>query len=146
MAHRGADSLGRARDLEHDLDLKKALAWVEAALADKPAFNVVYLKARILAKLGLRFEAYLKDEKEVRGQLVDSLLCGLSREDWLRARAATHGATRREGRFAEITRDADGMAVVNFYPKGAAKSAPPEQVRARVVVGADGGGFVLELT
>ena len=37
-----------------------------------------------------------------------------------------------------IARDADGMAVVNFHRKGAAKSAPPEQVRARVVIGADG--------
>ena len=30
----------------------KALAWTDAALAEKPAFNVFYLKARILAKTG----------------------------------------------------------------------------------------------
>ncbi len=59
-------------------------------------------------------------------------------DEWLRARAATHGATRREGRFIAITRNADGWAVVNFHPKGAAKSGPAEQVRARVVIGADG--------
>ena len=38
--------------LEHNLDLDKALGWVDAALAEKPAFNVFYLKARILAKKG----------------------------------------------------------------------------------------------
>ncbi len=59
-------------------------------------------------------------------------------DEWLRARAAVHGATRREGRFTAMTRDADGMAVVNFHPKGAAKSEPARQVRARVVIGADG--------
>jgi flavin-dependent dehydrogenase len=59
-------------------------------------------------------------------------------DEWLRARAATHGATRREGQFTAITRDANGMAVVNFHPKGMAKSGPAEQVRARVVIGADG--------
>lgn len=59
-------------------------------------------------------------------------------DEWLRARAAALGATRREGQFAAITRDADGMAVVNYHPRGVAKSAPAEQVRARVVIGADG--------
>ena len=38
--------------LEHNLDLNKALAWVDASLAEKPAFNVFYLKATILAKTG----------------------------------------------------------------------------------------------
>jgi hypothetical protein len=38
----------------HDRDLSKALAWVNAGLADKPgiAFGVVHLKAQILAKQG----------------------------------------------------------------------------------------------
>jgi hypothetical protein len=36
----------------HDLDLKKALAWVDAGLEDKPmiAYELLHLKARILAK------------------------------------------------------------------------------------------------
>ena len=38
---------------------------------------------RILRKVGLTFEAYLQDEKLVRGHWVDSFLCGLSRETWL---------------------------------------------------------------
>ena len=38
----------------HDLDLKKALDWVNTALADKPpiAFEILHLKAQILAKQG----------------------------------------------------------------------------------------------
>jgi hypothetical protein len=38
----------------HDQDLNKALAWVNAGLADKPkiAFEILYLKAQILAKQG----------------------------------------------------------------------------------------------
>ncbi|HVM60465.1 MAG TPA: DUF2911 domain-containing protein [Verrucomicrobiae bacterium] len=38
----------------HDLDLKKALAWLDAGLADKPriAYELLNLKARILAKQG----------------------------------------------------------------------------------------------
>jgi hypothetical protein len=38
----------------HGLDLKKALAWVDAGLADKPriAFELLHLKAQILAKQG----------------------------------------------------------------------------------------------
>jgi hypothetical protein len=38
----------------HDLDLKKALTWLDAGLADKPriAYELLYLKAKILAKQG----------------------------------------------------------------------------------------------
>jgi RimJ/RimL family protein N-acetyltransferase len=43
---------------------------------------------RILRKSGMRFEEYLQNEKCVRGEMVDSLLCGVSREEWLRTRAA----------------------------------------------------------
>jgi hypothetical protein len=39
--------------LEHDLDLNKAAAWMDAAIAEKPdAYYLVYQKARILAKMG----------------------------------------------------------------------------------------------
>lgn len=44
--------------LEYGLDLKKALGWVDAALADKPdAYYLLLLRARILAKTGDRDEA-----------------------------------------------------------------------------------------
>jgi geranylgeranyl reductase len=59
-------------------------------------------------------------------------------DEWLRSRAASFGAQRREGQFATVARDTDGVAVVNFHRKGAAKADPPQQVRARVVIGADG--------
>jgi len=39
--------------LENNLDLKKALAWMDAAIAENPqAFYFVYRKAKILAKMG----------------------------------------------------------------------------------------------
>ncbi len=38
--------------LEHGMDLKQAMAWVDAAIAEKETFGIVYLKAKILAKAG----------------------------------------------------------------------------------------------
>jgi hypothetical protein len=38
--------------LEHNLDLPQALAWANAAVAEKTGYSVLYLKARILAKMG----------------------------------------------------------------------------------------------
>jgi hypothetical protein len=38
--------------LDHNLDLKKAAAWFDAAIAAQPnAFYIVYHKARLLAKM-----------------------------------------------------------------------------------------------
>jgi hypothetical protein len=37
---------------DHDQDLKKASQWVDAAIAEREAHYIVYLKAKILAKLG----------------------------------------------------------------------------------------------
>jgi hypothetical protein len=37
---------------DHGLDLKKASQWVDAALAEREAYYIVHLKAKILAKLG----------------------------------------------------------------------------------------------
>lgn len=64
-------------------------------------------------------------------------------DEWLRERAAAAGARRRTGQFQKITRDADGVAVVHIQPKGssgsaAGRSAPAEQVRAKLIIGADG--------
>lgn len=59
-------------------------------------------------------------------------------DEWLRVRAAASGAVRRAGTFTGVVRDASGGAVVQFLPKGAAPGAEPEQVSARVVIGADG--------
>ena len=59
-------------------------------------------------------------------------------DEWLRARAEAAGAERRAGTFEEFSRDADGMALVSYRPKGAARHQDLRRVRARVVIGADG--------
>ncbi|HEX8388812.1 MAG TPA: geranylgeranyl diphosphate reductase [Sphingomonas sp.] len=56
-------------------------------------------------------------------------------DEWLRARAATAGATRATGLFDRIERDGEGTAVV-VYADG--RGGPERRVRARCVVGADG--------
>ncbi|KPF78476.1 geranylgeranyl diphosphate reductase [alpha proteobacterium AAP81b] len=60
-------------------------------------------------------------------------------DEWLRARAASHGAERRAGTFETLARDADGTAVIEYRPKGAARGGEPMRVRAKVVLGCDGG-------
>lgn len=54
-------------------------------------------------------------------------------DEWLRARAASHGAERRVGTFERLARDDDGISVVHF-----ATDAGPDSVRTRAVIGADG--------
>jgi RimJ/RimL family protein N-acetyltransferase len=39
---------------------------------------------RVMKKAGLRFEEYLQNDRSVRGQPVDSFLCGITRQEWLR--------------------------------------------------------------
>ena len=60
-------------------------------------------------------------------------------DEWLRVRATENGATRIDGTFEALERDADGTALVCYRPKGAARGSAPVKVRARVVVGCDGG-------
>jgi geranylgeranyl reductase len=55
-------------------------------------------------------------------------------DEWLRERAADHGATRRTGTFERVERDPDGTAVVVFTDADGAE----QRARAKVVVGADG--------
>ncbi len=54
-------------------------------------------------------------------------------DEWLRERAASHGAVRREGSFERLDRDPDGVTVVHFSAEGGAA-----RVRTRAVIGADG--------
>jgi geranylgeranyl reductase len=60
-------------------------------------------------------------------------------DEWLRVRATQNGATRIDGTFEALERDADGTAVICYRPKGAARGSEPVRVRAKVVVGCDGG-------
>lgn len=54
-------------------------------------------------------------------------------DEWLRERAASHGAERREGCFERLDRDPDGISVVHYSVDGG-----PLSVRTRAVIGADG--------
>lgn len=54
-------------------------------------------------------------------------------DEWLRTRAGAAGAIRRTGTFERISRDGDGVAVIQ-YRNGEAHGS----VRARAVIGADG--------
>jgi len=52
--------------LDHNLDLKKALGWMDAAIAAQPdAFYYVYHKARILAKMGDKAAAIATAQKSI---------------------------------------------------------------------------------
>ncbi len=56
-------------------------------------------------------------------------------DEWLRARAALVGATRKTGTFERLERDADGVSVVVFTQ---ARGGAELRVRAHAVIGADG--------
>jgi len=56
-------------------------------------------------------------------------------DEWLRERAARHGAVRLAGRFRRIERDEDGDAIVIIEPKA---GGPDLSVRTRVILGTDG--------
>jgi geranylgeranyl reductase len=60
-------------------------------------------------------------------------------DEFLRVRATTNGATRIDGTFEALERDADDTAVVCYRPKDAPRGGAPVKVRGRVVIGCDGG-------
>ena len=62
-------------------------------------------------------------------------------DEWLRNRAAAHGAQRRTGRFERLTRSDDGLTEVHFTESADGDEQAPGRaasVRTRFVVGADG--------
>ena len=59
-------------------------------------------------------------------------------DEFLRERAAGHGATRAKGTFTSLARDPDGTAVVRYAGADGAGEQRECEVRARTVVGADG--------
>jgi len=59
-------------------------------------------------------------------------------DEWLRERAAAHGAVRQTGCFERLGRDADGVALVYFSDGPGQPQGPLHTVRARAVIGADG--------
>ena len=58
-------------------------------------------------------------------------------DEWLRERAASHGAERRDGFFERLSRDDDGCTLLH-YRSGNAGAGPSVVVRTRAVIGADG--------
>jgi geranylgeranyl reductase len=59
-------------------------------------------------------------------------------DEWLRERARSAGAERRNGTFTRLTRDADGTALIHFRPAETEDRATEVSVRARAIIGADG--------
>jgi geranylgeranyl reductase len=59
-------------------------------------------------------------------------------DEWLRERAALSGAIRVTGTFVSVTRDPDGVAVVNYRERDADGLVVEQRVRTRAVIGADG--------
>jgi geranylgeranyl reductase len=59
-------------------------------------------------------------------------------DEWLRVRAALSGAVRVTGTFLSVTRDPDGVAVVNYRALDDAGRPCERRVRAATVIGADG--------
>ena len=59
-------------------------------------------------------------------------------DEWLRDRAASSGATRRSGDFETLSRDASGVAVIDYRSTAVEGANEPSRVRARAVIGADG--------
>jgi geranylgeranyl reductase len=64
-------------------------------------------------------------------------------DEWLRERAASHGAERRTGIFRSLALDAQGRRIVSFEARSSRNTAAAEglelqQVSTRCVIGADG--------
>jgi len=59
-------------------------------------------------------------------------------DEWLRERARTAGATRVYGTFENLSRDANGISVVNYRRRMPEGVDEKQRIRARSVVGADG--------
>jgi geranylgeranyl reductase len=56
-------------------------------------------------------------------------------DEWLRERAASHGAIRRNGKFERVGKDTDGISTISFVD---GDSGERHTVRARSIIGADG--------
>ncbi len=67
---------------DHDQDLKKAAKWVDAAIAEREAYYMVHLKAKILAKLGDKAGALAaaKRSSELASQAKDKAYVKLNQD------------------------------------------------------------------
>ncbi|MEO0819130.1 MAG: geranylgeranyl diphosphate reductase [Pseudomonadota bacterium] len=88
-------------------------------------------KARMISPKGAKVVIPIKD----------GFVGMVDREDFdefLRVRAAEHGAERHTGTYQRIEREADGTAVVVYRPKTAGHEGGSKRLRTRAVIGADG--------
>lgn len=58
-------------------------------------------------------------------------------DEWLRARAESAGAERRNGAFVRMERDDDGLQVLT-YTEGRSRHGAEQQVKTKMVIGCDG--------
>ena len=56
-------------------------------------------------------------------------------DEWLRERAASHGAIRRNGKFERVGKDSDGTSTISFVD---GNTGERQTVRARSIIGSDG--------
>jgi geranylgeranyl reductase len=61
-------------------------------------------------------------------------------DEWLRERAASHGAIRRNGKFERVGKDADGISTISYID---GDNGERHTVRARSIIGADGARSLL---
>ncbi len=61
-------------------------------------------------------------------------------DEWLRTRAQAHGAERRIGSYERLEQESDGRVTLHYMARRAAGDSQsyPAQIKARVVIGADG--------
>ncbi len=61
-------------------------------------------------------------------------------DEWLRTRAQAHGAERRIGSYERLEQEADGRVTLHYMARRSAGDSQsyPAQIKARVVIGADG--------
>ena len=59
-------------------------------------------------------------------------------DEWLRERAVEAGATRLRATFKRFARDVDGCPLLHLAPLARVGNASPTELRARLVIGADG--------
>lgn len=61
-------------------------------------------------------------------------------DEWLRTRAQSHGAERRIGSYERLEQEADGRVTLHYMARRSAGDSQsyPAQIKARVVIGADG--------
>ena len=78
-------------DMEHEV-VAESREWGRQRLEERLQFaanragrdRAIDLQGHRQRGAGMRFEEYLQNDRTSRGRLVDSFLCGITRQDWQR--------------------------------------------------------------